>query len=494
MASKMASKALPATRHVVSINDLSDKDIETIFDTAQAYLKQLPDKNFTYRIGRSTDVASNHILASLFYEPSTRTRLSFESAMIRLGGQIITSADPATSSAAKGESLADTVRVIANYADIMVIRHPRDGAARLAAEYSPIPVINGGDGSHEHPTQTLCDLFTLKQKNKRLRNLKVAISGDLKGSRTIHSFVYALARFGATIMPMPAKGMELPAHVDQRLREEFGCHMVPVPKGRTMTDASIDALYVTPEEPHQQSLFAGPEIERDVGRDSDGRRRRSTRSTSPASRKSAGPRRTRPIRASTGKFLNEPKYSDASVMHPLPRVGELDVDFDSDRRAVYFEQAAYGVPIRMALISLLLGLKGKSLHRFVGGFEQDEQHLYVQPRSLGIHCANSNCIVHDPMEAQLRAQQISHRAIEGERRVAAALRLLRARDRALRRRQQEEQVVRRRPVRRCSALPITSRTSSCSPTKPRRRRPASIPAARQRSPEPAHAPAGASKM
>jgi aspartate carbamoyltransferase catalytic subunit len=125
-------------------------------------------------------------------------------------------------------------------------------------------VINGGDGSHEHPTQTLCDLFTLKQKNRHLRNLKVAISGDLKGSRTIHSFVYALARFGATIMPMPAKGMELPAHVDERLREEFGCHIVPVPKGKG-DDSAIDVLYVTPEEPHQQSLFSGPEIER--GRD-----------------------------------------------------------------------------------------------------------------------------------------------------------------------------------------------------------------------------------
>ena len=232
MATKTATKARPATRHVISINDLSDKDIETIFDTAQTYLKELPDPHVPYRIGRSTNVASNFILASLFYEPSTRTRLSFESAMIRLGGQTITSADPATSSAAKGESLADSVRVIANYADIMVIRHPRDGAVRLAAEYSPIPVINGGDGAHEHPTQTLCDLFTLKQKNKRLKNLKIAISGDLKGSRTIHSFVYALARFGATIMPMPAKGMELPAHVDQRLKEEFRCHMVPAQKAR----------------------------------------------------------------------------------------------------------------------------------------------------------------------------------------------------------------------------------------------------------------------
>jgi aspartate carbamoyltransferase catalytic subunit len=395
----MASKALPATRHVVSINDLSDKDIETIFDIAQAYLKQLPDKHIGYRIGRSTDIASNHILASLFYEPSTRTRLSFESAMIRLGGQVITSADPATSSAAKGESLADTVRVIANYADIMVIRHPRDGAARLAAEYSPIPVINGGDGSHEHPTQTLCDLFTLKQKNKRLKNLKVAISGDLKGSRTIHSFVYALARFGATIMPMPAKGMELPAHVDQRLREEFGCHMVPVPKGKG-NDASIDALYVTPDEPHQQSLFSGPEIERDVVRDIGMLEKKVDALYVTRFQKERWAEKDQAYPRIDRKFLNEPKYAEASVMHPLPRVGELDVAFDSDRRAVYFEQAAYGVPIRMALIALLLGLKGKSLHRFAGGFEHDKEPNYDQPRSVGIHCSNPNCIVHDPMEAQ----------------------------------------------------------------------------------------------
>ena len=358
MASKMASKARPATRHVISINDLSDKDIETIFDTAQSYLKQLPDPHFPYRIGRSTNVASNYILASLFYEPSTRTRLSFESAMIRLGGQTITSADPATSSAAKGESLADTVRVIANYADIMVIRHPRDGAARLAAEYSPIPVINGGDGSHEHPTQTLCDLFTLKQKNKRLKNLKVAISGDLKGSRTIHSFVYALARFGATIMPMPAKGMELPAHVDQRLREEFRCHMVPVPKGDG-DDASIDALYVTPEEPHQQSLFSGPEIERDTGRDLGMVDKKVDALYVTRFQKERWVDKDQAYPRIDRKFLNEPKYSDASVMHPLPRVGELDAAFDTDRRAVYFEQAAYGVPIRMALISLLLGTQGQ---------------------------------------------------------------------------------------------------------------------------------------
>src|SRR3972149_1762449 len=252
----MVSKPRPTTRHVISINDLSNKDIESIFEIAEAFLQELPDPNVPYRIAKSTNLAPNSILARLFYEPTQCTRLSFQSAMLRLGRQTITSADPATSSAAKGESLADSVRVIANYADILVIRHPRDGAARLAAEYSPIPVINGGDGGHEHPTQTLCDLFTLKRKNKSLKNLKVAISGDLRGSRTIHSFVYALARFGANIEPMPAKGMELPAHVDRRLREEFHCKFV--------SNASIDALYVTPDEPHQQSLFSRPEIDHDI--------------------------------------------------------------------------------------------------------------------------------------------------------------------------------------------------------------------------------------
>src|ERR1700739_5026887 len=191
-------KTQPLTRHIVSINDLSNKEIETIFEVAQAFLHELADPTLSYRIGRSTDLAARSILASLFYEPSTRTRLSFESAMLRLGGANITSADPTVSSAAKGESLADTIRVISNYADVVVIRHPRDGAARLAAEYSQIPVIHGGDGAHEHPTQTLCDLFPLRAKNKNLRNMKVAMAGDLKGSRTIHSFVYALARFGAT--------------------------------------------------------------------------------------------------------------------------------------------------------------------------------------------------------------------------------------------------------------------------------------------------------
>lgn len=395
----MASKAKSATRHVISINDLRDEEIEDIFSVAQSYLQDLSDKKIQYKIGRNANIASDSILATLFYEPSTRTRLSFESAMLRLGGQIITSADPATSSAAKGESLADSVRVVANYADIIVIRHPRDGAARLAAEYSPIPVINGGDGSHEHPTQTLCDIFTLKKKNKKLKNLKVAISGDLKGSRTIHSFVYALARFGAHIVPMPAPGMELPPHVDKRLREEFHCEFYS-------GDGTIGALYQTPDQPHQPALFSGPDFEVTVKGYRPNENREGIHSQKIAAvyvtrfQKERWSEKERDYPKIDANFLKEPKYSKASVLHPLPRIDELDVSFDSDIRAVYFEQAAYGVPVRMALISLLLGLNNdKSLDQFEGGFRPPHVAIYEHPLTEGIQCVNKNCITHDAKES-----------------------------------------------------------------------------------------------
>ena len=397
------SKTPPSTRHIVSINDLTNKEIETIFEVAQGFLKELADANVRYRIGRSTDLASKYILASLFYEPSTRTRLSFESAMLRLGGANITSADPAVSSAAKGESLADTIRVISNYADVIVIRHPRDGAARLAAEYSQVPVINGGDGSHEHPTQTLCDLFTLRSKNKSLRNMKVAISGDLKGSRTIHSFVYALARFGAIIDPLPAPGMELPPHVDRRLRQEFNSRMVAKGTGvdGAGDDGSIDALYVTADQPHQLSLYAEPAI--DYG---PLLRQKTDAVYVTRFQKERWAEKERPYPKIDAEFLGGEKYSDASVMHPLPRVNELDASFDSDRRAIYFQQAAYGVPIRMALIALLLHLhKNKSLHQFSGGFAKPSHPVYAQPIGIGLQCGNANCITGDPSERQYAANK-----------------------------------------------------------------------------------------
>src|SRR5271156_5791125 len=302
------AKTPPPTRHIISINDLSNKEIETIFEVAQGVLKEVAGQTISFRIGRSTNLASKYILASLFYEPSTRTRLSFESAMLRLGGANITSADPAVSSAAKGESLADTIRVTGNYADIIVIRHPRDGAARLAAEYSQIPVINGGDGSHEHPTQTLCDLFTLRSKKKSFKNMKIAISGDLKGSRTIHSFVYALARFGATIDPLPAPGMELPPHVDRRLREEFHCRMIS--KAPEQADGSIDALYVTADQPHQLSLYAEPEVDYGLVL-----QKKTDAVYVTRFQKERWTEKERPYPKVDAKFLRDAKYSQASVMH-----------------------------------------------------------------------------------------------------------------------------------------------------------------------------------
>ena len=261
-------------------------------------------------------------------------------------------------------------------------------------------MINGGDGSHEHPTQTLCDLFTLRSKNKGLRNMKVAISGDLKGSRTIHSFVYALARFGATIDPLPAPGMELPPHVDRRLREEFHCRMISKAPGQA-DGGSIDALYVTADQPHQLSLYAEPEIDYGLIL-----QKKTDAVYVTRFQKERWAEKERPYPKIDAKFLGDAKYSEASVMHPLPRVNELDASFDSDRRAIYFRQAAYGVPVRMALISLLLQLhKNKSLHKFVGGFAKPDHPLYVQPIGTGIQCANANCITCDPAERQYAANK-----------------------------------------------------------------------------------------
>lgn len=379
-------------RHITSINDLTLDEIETIFSLADRYLAEFGDPEIPYRIDQSTDACAGSIMATLFYEPSTRTRLSFESAMLRLGGKAISSADPATSSAAKGESLADTVRVVSNYADVLVIRHPRDGAVKLAAQYASVPIINGGDGAHEHPTQTLCDLFTLRREHNALKNLNVAISGDLKGSRTVHSFVYALARFGANILAMPAKGMELPADVDWRLRNEFHC--VSVPKQQLGAEnAAVDAVYTTAQGPHQLSLYAPNEdLASALTKNVDALYM--TRF-----QKERWPEDARDYPKVDAKYLGAERFKKTSVLHPLPRVGELDVSFDQDSRAAYFRQASYGVPIRMALISLLWkNEEAASLERFAGGLREPGR-VYEQSRELGFLCPNSNCITHDPLDA-----------------------------------------------------------------------------------------------
>jgi aspartate carbamoyltransferase catalytic subunit len=344
-------------RHLTAINDLTNDEVEQVFALAARYLKKYGDADLPHRIGKSTDLGKGRILATLFYEPSTRTRLSFESAMLRLGGKIMTSADPASSSAAKGESLADSVRMVSNYADAMVIRHKRDGAARLAAEYAQVPVINGGDGAHEHPTQTLGDLFTLTREGKTLKGLNVAIAGDLRSGRTVHSLVYALARFGSRIVPMPAPGMELPSHVRWRVRHEFSKDALFDRKHA----GAVDALYVT----RFQAERAGKRARKYPRIDLD--------------------------------FLSDKRYAHALVFHPLPRVDELDSAVDTDPRALYFRQAAYAVAVRMALLSLTLGLDGK-FARYDDGIPKPEAPVYAEPHDIGIRCINDNCIVHEPAD------------------------------------------------------------------------------------------------
>lgn len=328
-------------RHLVTIDDLSLAEIEAIF--------RLADR-FAADPSAHAELCRGRILATLFYESSTRTRLSFESAMLRLGGGVITAADMRVSSASKGESLSDTVRVVSSsYADILVLRHSSEGAARLASLVSRVPVINGGDGSHEHPTQTLCDLYSLWVERGRIEGLDVVLAGDLRYSRTIHSFVYALARFGANIVCVPQTGFELPDFVVQRLREEFGVEPIRANAASLgQLAAESDVLYLTPQKPHQLSLFTDAKGW-DVGHVD------AVYMTRPQTERHPEGTGARPYLQLEKRTMSQESLRDAVVMHPLPRRDEISPDFDSDPRSIYFSQAARGVPIRMALLASLLG-------------------------------------------------------------------------------------------------------------------------------------------
>jgi aspartate carbamoyltransferase catalytic subunit len=255
-----------------------------------------------------------------------------------------------TSSAQKGESLADTVRVVSGaYADILVLRHPSEGAARLASHVSAVPVVNAGDGSHEHPTQTLCDLYTLWTERGRLDGLEIVLAGDLRHSRTIHSFIYALARFGASIVCVPHHGLELPDYVLKRLRESYGAEPVRADAKRlgSLAEAS-DAVYITPQKPHQLSLFTEatelPIKHVDAVYMTRLQTERFGDTAPPSEYMQLGP-----------SLLQADSLRDAVVMHPLPRRDEISADLDSDPRGVYFKQASRGVPVRMAILGWLLG-------------------------------------------------------------------------------------------------------------------------------------------
>jgi aspartate carbamoyltransferase catalytic subunit len=382
-------------RDIITIGDLTNSEIEEIFDLADQFLREMSKPTHPHRIrGRRTD-AQSHIMAALFYEPSTRTRFSFEAAMLRLGGDTLGAADPTTTSAAKGESVADTVRVIENYADVIIIRHPYEGAARAAAEYGDVPVINAGDGGHEHPTQTLCDLYTLRKESKSLSSANVMLVGDLKNGRTVHSLVYALARFGANVIPRAAKGLELPAEVSRRLIEEYKATPVPARQFFGGNDEFVDLDVVYVSSASTLGLVPAKQRPRLDGERDPGSPHRGidvcyvTRLQ--GERLAGGEKRGADYPVIDKSFMSANRFRETSVMHPLPRVNELGYDLDEDPRGLYFKQAAYGVPIRMALISKVLGIRP-----FVSTEAAPETILYT--REDGIVCGNPRCISHHPSE------------------------------------------------------------------------------------------------
>ncbi|MEM2944235.1 MAG: aspartate carbamoyltransferase [Methanomassiliicoccales archaeon] len=299
---------------IVSIRDLSKEGIEEIMNLAE---KLIP-----YAKGeKRTRALEGRILANLFFEPSTRTRLSFESAMVRLGGSVLDVSFPMMTSVAKGETLADTIRMVESYADIIVLRHPHEGAARLAAHFSSKPVINGGDGAGQHPTQTILDLFTIRREKGRIEGMNVVLVGDLKYGRTAHSLAEALALFGANLYFVAPHNLQMPKETLKEV-ERLGQR----PKVTSKLEEVIpvaDVLYVTRI---QRERFPDPSEYLKV----------------------AGSYRI------DKSVLREAK-KDLIIMHPLPRVDEIAPEVDNTAHARYFHQAFNGVPIRMAILILLLG-------------------------------------------------------------------------------------------------------------------------------------------
>jgi aspartate carbamoyltransferase catalytic subunit len=300
-------------RSIISLRDFNkDEILHVLESTAEV------DSNRK----KYSDVMKGKILATLFYEPSTRTRLSFESAMLRLGGQIIGFADPSLTSAKKGESLADSIKMCEAYSDIIVLRSKIEGAARLASNTVNIPVINGGDGANQHPTQTFLDLFTIKKSKDTLENLKVGFMGDLKYGRTVHSLAYALSFFNAKMSFISPKDLRMPEDHLEELNEKGVDYAEVEDFGDVKKD--LDVLYVT----RIQKERFGDQLDY--------------------------------ARVAEGYFINkkflEGCNPELKILHPLPRVDELSRDVDSTPHAVYFEQAANGIPTRMALICLTMGV------------------------------------------------------------------------------------------------------------------------------------------
>ena len=298
-------------RSLIQPKDFSVEEIDEILELS----KKIIDNPSKY-----SRICEGKLMATLFYEPSTRTRLSFESAMKRLGGEVVGFSEPNSSSVSKGESLGDTIRTVSNYVDVIVMRHPQFGAANEAVKYSEVPFINAGDGGNQHPTQTLTDLLTIKSLKGSLENHTIGLCGDLKNGRTVHSLVKAMARYKNTkFVFISPKELEMPEYI----KESIKGHEYYETNNLEEVIGKLDLLYMTRV---QQERFED-KYEYD--------------------------------RLKDYYILNKNKLNNAKkdmlVMHPLPRVNEIDTDVDDDERAVYFKQAKYGMFVRMALIIKLLG-------------------------------------------------------------------------------------------------------------------------------------------
>ena len=381
-----------ANRNLVTIDDLSNGEIEALFSLAD----EMADS-----INEQSGLCQGKIMASLFFEPSTRTRLSFEAGMLRLGGRIISAVDIGASSLAKGESIADMAKVLGSYADIIVIRHPWEGAARVVADYAGVPVVNAGDGSHEHPTQTLCDLYTIRKERQTIKELRIALWGDLKHGRTVHSLIYALARFGATILFCPGPGLEMPEHVLRRLSTEYKgelkrCRDLNQELERGLFP--IDAIYMTPVSPHQLAMLPDISIrvELKAGVDALYVTRLQKERQAPTVEEQ-GLKKGYPV--VDKKLLKRKEFKKTLVMHPLPRVDELTHEVDADPRSMYFKQAAYGMPVRMALLALLLGAKEVTIPEEEDSFVRKIDYP-VYKRDSGVKCSNTNCVSNQETEVR----------------------------------------------------------------------------------------------
>lgn len=313
---KMKRKDLKM-KNLISIEDLSVEEIEHLIKVANDIIAK-PEK---YR-----EMAKYKKLATLFFEPSTRTRLSFEAAMMELGGNVLGFSEANSSSAAKGESVSDTVKVVSSYADIIAMRHPKEGAPLVASLKSDVPIINAGDGGHNHPTQTLTDLLTIQREKGRLDNLTIGLCGDLKFGRTVHSLIVAMSRYqNIKFVMISPEELSIPEYIKTDILEKKQIEYIETQDfEKVMPD--LDVLYMTRVQ--KERFFNEADY----------------------------------IRLKDSYILDENKLKKAkeslSILHPLPRVNEISVEVDNDTRACYFEQAKNGKYIRMALILELLGIKG----------------------------------------------------------------------------------------------------------------------------------------